>query len=118
LFRDGTTDIYTINADGSGRVRLTTDPAEDHSPVWSPDGQWIAFASRLPGSGRLNVMRADGSQLTRLVDEQYVASLAWSADGQHLAYKSENGVLVIVRADGSRPVRISILVRGFDWAPQ
>src|SRR6195256_2920406 len=31
-------DIYVINADGTGLTRLTTDPADDSCPAWSPDG--------------------------------------------------------------------------------
>jgi Tol biopolymer transport system component len=36
-------DIY-VKLIGAGEpLRLTTDPARDHSPAWSPDGRWIAF---------------------------------------------------------------------------
>ena len=37
------TDIHVINADGSGQQNLTRNPARDRHPVWSPDGQKIAF---------------------------------------------------------------------------
>jgi hypothetical protein len=36
-------DIYTIFSDGSNPTRITTDPAIDANPVWSPDGKQIAF---------------------------------------------------------------------------
>jgi|tagenome__1003787_1003787.scaffolds.fasta_scaffold20987246_4 Tol biopolymer transport system component len=38
-------DIGVINADGSGDRQLTDRPGWDNFPVWSPDGQWIAFSS-------------------------------------------------------------------------
>lgn len=38
--RDG--DIWTVNPDGTGRIRITTNPARDFSPRWSPDGKQIA----------------------------------------------------------------------------
>jgi dipeptidyl aminopeptidase/acylaminoacyl peptidase len=44
-------EIYVMNPDGSGRVRLTGDDSSsdqttsDYSPAWSPDSQWIAFWS-------------------------------------------------------------------------
>jgi len=43
--RDGNTEIYTMNADGTRQVRLTNNPASDHIPAWSPDGSKIAFIS-------------------------------------------------------------------------
>ena len=36
--RDGTFDIYVMNADGTGQTRLTDNLAWDESPSWSPDG--------------------------------------------------------------------------------
>lgn len=43
----GDGDIYVMDADGQRSVLLTQDDngAEDRSPVWSPDGRWILFAS-------------------------------------------------------------------------
>jgi TolB protein len=43
--RDGNTEIYTMNADGSGPVvRLTNNPDWDYEPEFSPDGTKIAFS--------------------------------------------------------------------------
>jgi Tol biopolymer transport system component len=38
-------EIYVINADGSGQKRLTRNRADDQAPVWSPDGRQVALAS-------------------------------------------------------------------------
>ena len=61
-------EIVTMNADGSGRTRLTdqiTYPFGDHkSPSFSPDGSKIAYVS---GTTQLNVMNADGSASTPVV---------------------------------------------------
>ena len=45
---DGNTDIYMMNLDGTGLVRLTDDPAPDRQEVWSPDGQTLFFSRSSP----------------------------------------------------------------------
>ncbi len=46
LSRDGWTDLYVCNSDGTGLKRLTKSPQDESSPCWSPDGQWICYASK------------------------------------------------------------------------
>ena len=41
--RDGNEEIYTMNSDGTNQTRITNNPARDTHPVWSPDGDYIAF---------------------------------------------------------------------------
>ncbi len=68
----GGTDIYRLNADGSGRVRLTKTPVwvtampdkakpwHNVSPTWSPDGSQIAFLTDRAGRWEIWVMNVDG----------------------------------------------------------
>ena len=46
LSKDGWTDLYVCNADGSNLRRLTKSPQDESSPCWSPDGKWICFAAK------------------------------------------------------------------------
>src|SRR6185503_13314557 len=64
--RDGNDEIYVMNADGTGVVRLTNDPAIDQQPAWSPDGSRIAFVSNRGGKFDTYLMNADGTGVTRL----------------------------------------------------
>jgi hypothetical protein len=65
-FRDGQSEIYVMNSDGTAQTRLTNNPALDTAPAWSPDGTKILFTSTRdnPMSPSLYVMNADGSSPT------------------------------------------------------
>jgi len=69
-YRDGNYEIYIVNIDGSELTNLTNNPAEDMSPVFSPDGSKIAFTSRRDGSGGIYIMNYDGSEQTNLSNHQ------------------------------------------------
>jgi TolB protein len=63
--RDGNSEIYSSNADGSGVRRLTNDPGIDVSPTCGPNGQ-IAFVSNRHGSPQIWVMDANGGGQKRV----------------------------------------------------
>jgi TolB protein len=89
---DGNADIFSADIAGETIANLTNDPAPDRSPVWSPDGTQIAFASRRADNWDLYLMRADGSGLRRLTeDAAYDGEPAWSPDGARIAFSSSRG---------------------------
>ncbi|MGW8251541.1 MAG: TolB family protein, partial [Anaerolineales bacterium] len=59
--RDGNYDIFSINLDGTGIQKLTTNPAQDQTPTWSPDNNWIAFATDRDVNLEIYVMQANGA---------------------------------------------------------
>lgn len=103
--RTGTWQLWIINTDGTGLLRLTHSDGQDTSPVWSPDGTeimfafdgWpaispngeeIAFASNRGEGGifHLYLMAADGSHVRQITQGTYnYTQPAWSADGKRLA---------------------------------
>jgi TolB protein len=104
-------DIFAINADGTGLTNLTNDPAADESPAWSPDGTKIVFRSNRTGVYDLYVMNADGSGVTALTaDSAAEGRPAWSPDGAKLAFasnRSGNYEIYVMNADGSGVVRLT-----------
>ena len=106
---DGNTDIYLVNLDGSGEVRLTTDPAEDQVGSWSPDGRTLVFTRRTslePELSELYQVNPDTGVETRLTATGERAAEPWfSADGSRIAYEHAAGIFVM-NADGSDQHRI------------
>ena len=81
---DGDYEIYVVKPDGTGLKRLTRSPGNDAHMAWSPDGEHIVFASTRMGFkdeatytdapqpyGEIFVMRADGSDVQQLTDNQW-----------------------------------------------
>ncbi|HLL73116.1 MAG TPA: tetratricopeptide repeat protein [Pyrinomonadaceae bacterium] len=112
--RDGATEIYVMNADGSNVRRLTFNTTEDDCPAWSHDGQKIAFQSRRDGQMEVYVMDADGSNQRNLTNAPGEDTRpAWSPDGARIAYGSNtldaptNYEIFTMRADGSDKIKLT-----------
>jgi hypothetical protein len=78
------TDLVIMNADGSGRTRLTDHFGSITGPTWSPDGSKIAFASDQSGRSEIYVINADGSNRVQLTTTGGFAP-SWSPDGARIA---------------------------------
>lgn len=81
-------DIYTVSTGGGKATQLTTHPAHDTQPVWSPDGTKIVFASDRSGNFDLYVMSRDGGaprQLTTHSANEYPQTFT---DNNHILYQA------------------------------
>ena len=109
--RDGDSEIFSVNPDGSGEVQLTSNTATDNQPGWSPDGSRIAFASNRDGDFEIYRIDPDGANPTNLTEDPATdLSPAWSPDGSSLAFASdrESGVHIWkMAADGSGPTQVT-----------
>lgn len=109
-------EIYLMGLGGVLQKGLTTSPYTAN-PVWSPNGQLIAFTSS-QDSG-IYVMKADGSDQVPLItstntnsSSQYVNNLhpSWSPDGNYIVFSSNRDghyQLYIMKADGSDLIRLT-----------
>jgi Tol biopolymer transport system component len=115
-------DLYKIRTDGTGLARLTSTPsAEEHTPVWSPDGTQIVFSRRERpdhGVGKFDLyrMNADGGGIIQITDDpadDY--SPAWSPDGSRIAFVSDrndagdnnNSEIYVINVDGTGEFRMT-----------
>ena len=64
--RDGDSEIYLINADGTGLVQLTHNSVGDLAAVWSPDSSRLVFGSDRDGDSEIYLINADGTGLAQL----------------------------------------------------
>jgi TolB protein len=88
--RDGNTEIYVANVDGSSVRRLTNHPAADSTPTWSPSGSQIAFTSDRTGKPQIYIMNAaDGSNLRRLTTAESEADRpTWCSAFDEIAFSA------------------------------
>ncbi|MBX3057565.1 MAG: PD40 domain-containing protein [Anaerolineae bacterium] len=116
-------EIYRVQVNGSNRVALTNNEADDGNPQWSPDGTRILFESYRDGQGEIYVMNADGSGQTRLTTNGAFDGMpSWSPDGAKIAFSSNRSGayrIWVMNADGSNPVQLSNQPYSFrpQWSP-
>ncbi len=84
----GNTDIWVIDLGRGTATRLTTDPAIESAPVWSPDGRWIAFRSEREGPGlfRRDALAAGPIEQLSTTDGPIHSPSAWSPDSRTLFF--------------------------------
>jgi tricorn protease-like protein len=87
----GNWEIYVMNANGTGQLRITDDPARDEFSAWSPDGNTIAFGSDRDGhrnrEAAIYLMNVDGTNVRRVTWlESQDAVPSFSPDGTKLTW--------------------------------
>ena len=82
-------DIYKVSAKGGEAVQLTTQDSYESSPVWSPDGKQIAFASDRFGNTDVFVMPANGGSARRLTtNSASEIPSAFTPDGKFIVFSA------------------------------
>ena len=124
----GGSDIYVMNADGTGEVQLTDTPGYcELSPRWSPNGRKILYkrcsGEDREGSTDLCVMSANGSSVQVVVPGASAQFFEWSPRGDWIVYEFENTEVnyqrdvYIVRPDGSRNTRLTLSDESCEHTP-
>jgi dipeptidyl aminopeptidase/acylaminoacyl peptidase len=84
------TDLWLVGTDGSGQRQLTSHPANDSDPRWTPDGKWIYFLSTRSGSSQVWRIAADGGEAVAVTRSPVdVGGFVLSRDARQLAFAAE-----------------------------
>src|SRR6185503_8816715 len=88
-------DIYTMPLAGGAATRVTSGPAFDSQPRWSPDGKRIVFLSDHSGGENIWLCDPDGKNAKALTkgSNQPYASPEWTPDGNYIVASRTSGVL-------------------------
>ncbi len=108
--------FWLINIDGTNMHRIFSHKLQ--SPVWAPDGEWIAFVEPVGDERHIFKMRFDGSTfdtttIVQLTTEGRNFVPSWSPDGQWIAFDSNvnspNGMQFIwkMKSDGTQKTRLA-----------
>jgi TolB protein len=120
LSKAGSPNVWVCNADGTNLKRLTTG-IEDSSPTWSPDGQWICFATKHNERRRLAKVPAGGGtvQYLNTAGAANPTEPDWSPDGKWIAFTSQMGDfnICVMPADGSAAPTVLVGGQNPSWSP-
>lgn len=82
-------DIYTVPSAGGNATRLTSGPAYESTPVWSPSGDRIAYSSDRNGGKDIYIIPSKGGASTRLTFNSVAETPeAFSPDGKNVIYSA------------------------------
>ena len=125
VFPSDISDIFVMNADGSGQTNLTNTSTADVRPDWSTDGARVAFGSHPVSNWEVFVMNADGSDQTNLTNNPALDwGPNWSADDTKIAFETDRTgdfEIFVMNADGSGQTNLTNSPSTFDadpdWSP-
>jgi Tol biopolymer transport system component len=119
-------DLLVVNADGTGRHRLTDTPGSDCLSDWSPDAQRLVFASERTGRAELFTVSPAGEDLNQLTTsagtQLEMPDPTWSPDGLRVAFLRFDVTcrlytLFVTTVSSRETLELGRCTRSFQWSP-
>ena len=112
-------DLYTMRPDRSGLRRVTSSPAQESQPAWSPNGQRLAFV-RSGAQDSLCIVTLGAARPRCRTSQMALDRPAWSPNGRELAYVCDTE-LCLSAPDGSDAHVVerdqAVAPHGVSWSP-
>ncbi|MFL5782691.1 MAG: hypothetical protein ACJ760_15340 [Thermoleophilaceae bacterium] len=101
-------DLFTITPDGTGRTKLTSGPAQDLLPAFSPARDLIVF-TRVPASGprRLFTVKPTGGAAHPIANTLKGSAPSWSPDATRIAFSTSDGGIYTIAPNGAGRAQLS-----------
>ncbi len=117
--RDGSSQVYVMNSDGTNERRVTSLTGGGLNPFWSPKGGKIVFTSWRDVMNELFIVSGDGSGEAQLTtkDNKWNDYPSWSPDGSKIAfvsYRTGKTQIYTMNADGSSQTRLTNATTPYD----
>jgi dipeptidyl aminopeptidase/acylaminoacyl peptidase len=81
------TEVFLAHSASPEPVQLTRGKKSSSSPLWSPDGKWIAFVSDRSDKRQIYLIRPDGGEAVAITNlDEGVGAFDWSPDGKSIAF--------------------------------
>lgn len=108
----GNSQIFIMRSDGSDQVRISKGQGQYFNPVFSPNGEWVAFTKLLGGNFYIGIMRENGSEERILAGGYMLESPCWCPNSKLLVFsstsKSNHSSLYMVDISGRFHQKISL----------
>ena len=107
-------DLFTVPVTGGTAKQITTNPAYDYCPVWSPDGSKIAFASDREGGINVWIISKNGGVPTQITTSSHYKNVLTFSDNDHVLFSMADmpSRQTIIPALGKFPQVYEVSIKG------